>query len=508
MKNHLSKFVGGSLSWSSCALPAAILSAALFPATLSAQEISEDDLRPHIEILASDDYEGRKPGTNGGVKTAYYLAKQWHDAGYIGGAKDGSFYQTVPLVSRVPQSAIVSFYSGASPKAVHSTEISLIGNEPSAQFSAPTIFGGYGIKADGSAIDNVAGKAIFILGGDAPFIAGDGASTNERIKALADAGASSVILILSEESDWSRFRRLLSARPVTLQSRDNGLQVRGLASHKYGQALIKAAGKNWKNLLKASESADFGGADLGLSSRWNVITQVDRYNSYNVIAKLPGSKADAGAVFFTGHWDHLGICEPVGVKDRICNGAIDNASGMAVLVEVSKHLGKQKFDRDIYFVGTTAEESGLLGAYHMVDNAPIDIQKIVIALNVDTIAIAPKDAKVAIIGRGTTDLDPIIEKIATDLGREIEASTDANAFIQRQDGWALASKGVPAVMVGGSFSDLKLLEGFLSSDYHTPRDEYSAATELGGAAQDAVLHLKLAEHFANISTYSGNKAGE
>lgn len=503
MKNHLSKFVSVPLL-----LGSSLLVSSAFAPVLHAQQISEDDLRPHIQTLASDAYEGRKPGTEGGVKTAYYLAKQWSDAGYVGGAEDGSFYQTVPLVSRIPQSGIVSFYTGASSKEVRSNEISLISNEASAQFTAPTMFGGYGVKADGSAIDNISGKAIFILGGDPPFITGDGASINDRIKTLADAGASSVVVILSEESDWQRFRRFLSARPVALQSSDNALRARGLASYKYGQALIKSAGKNWGALMKAAERPDFAATDLGLSSRWNIFTQVDRFNSYNVIAKLPGSKSDAGAVFFTGHWDHLGICEPVGTKDRICNGAIDNASGMAVLVEVSKHLGKQKFDRDIYFVGTTAEESGLLGAYHMVDNSPVDIKKIVIALNVDTIAIAPKDAKVAIIGRGTTDLDPIIEKIAMDLGREIEPSTDANAFIQRQDGWALASKGVPAVMVGGSFSDLDLLGEFLGSDYHTARDEYSAATELGGAAQDAVLHLKLAEYFANISTYSGNKAGE
>lgn len=469
--------------------------------------ISEDDLRPHIKTLASDEYEGRKPGTNGGIKTAYYLAKQWFYAGYVGGEKDGSFYQTVPLVSRLPQSHIVSYQSGDKSREILNSEIIVLGKNSLENLSLPTIFGGYGIKSDGSVVDGVEGKAVFMLGGDPPFAQNKETTRNNRRDLLIEAGAAVVIVILSERSDWTRFSQSLINRPVSLQSK-NVAQVGGLASYQYGKSLAKVARKDWDKMIIKASSGGFNGMDLGLSSNWNVMTEIHKYNSYNVIAKLPGTNPDAGAIFFTGHWDHLGVCEPVGAKDRICNGAIDNASGMAVLIEVSKHLGKQSFDRDIYFVGTTAEESGLLGAYHMVDNSPVDIKKIAIAMNVDTIAIAPKAAKVAIIGRGTTDLDPIIEKIARDLGRDIESSTDANAFIRRQDGWALASKGVPAVMVGGSFADLDLLNAFLRSDYHGPSDEYSADMILDGAAQDAVLHLRLAEHFANISSYNGNKASE
>lgn len=473
-----------------------------------AQEISEDDLRTHIKILASDEFEGRQPGTQGGIKTVHYLAQQWFDAGYIGGAKDGSFYQSVPLVKRLPQSHIVTYDKNNLSQQIGSNEIALIGKDAVEKFSSATIFGGYGIKDDGSAIDNVRGKAVFILGSNPPFIEGESASVIMRSEKLANAGAAAVIIILSEDSDWRRFSRFLTARPVSLQSSDNAIRVNGLASFDYGKSLAKTANMRWKQMLKAADDSRFNGMDMGLSSNWNVLTSVHKYNSYNVIAKLPGTNPDTGSVFFTGHWDHFGYCRPEGEKDRICNGAIDNASGMSVLIEVAKHLGKKKFDRDIYFVGTTAEEDGLLGAYHMVDNPPVDIKKIVIALNVDTIAIAPKDSKVAIIGRGTTDLDPIIEKIAVNLGREIESSTDANAFIRRQDGWALASKGVPALMVGGSFSDLDLLSKFLSGDYHGVNDEYNEVTELGGAAEDAILHIRIAEHFANITTYSGIKGSE
>ncbi len=476
--------------------------------TADAQEITENDLRAHVKILASDEFEGREPGTRGGIKTVHYLAQKWFAAGYVGGAKDGRFYQPVPLVKRLPQSHIVTFSKSNLAQNITSSEIALIGNLAKEEFSSATIFGGYGIKEDGSAIDNVSGKAVFILGGNPSFIKGDAASAMERSEKLAQAGAVAVVIILSEESDWGRFSRFLTARPVSLQARDNDLKINGLASFDYGKSLAEAAKISWKEMLKSAEDGKFNGMDLELSSNWTVLTSVRKYNSYNVIAKLPGIKPASGSVFLMGHWDHLGYCRPKGEKDRICNGAIDNASGMSVLIEVAKHLGKKKFDRDIYFVGTTAEESGLLGAYHLVDNAPVDIKKIAIALNVDTIAIAPKGSKVAIIGRGTTDLDPIVEKIAVDLGREVESSTEANAFIRRQDGWALASRGIPALMVGGSFADLDLLAQFLSSDYHSVRDNYSETIELGGAAEDAVLHLKLAEHFANINSYSGIKGSE
>ncbi len=226
-----------------------------------------------------------------------------------------------------------------------------------------------------------------------------------------------------------------------------------------------------------------------------------KFDSHNVIGKIAGKKPATGAVVFMGHWDHLGLCRPEGDADRICNGAVDNASGMAVLTEVARKLARKKHDRDIYFVGTTAEESGLLGAQTFVDKPVIPLDSIVVALNVDTIAIAPRGAKVSIIGRGVTGLDPLIEAIARKAKRTIEPSSDANAFLKRQDGWVLTQKGIPALMVGGSFADLEMLERFLSSYYHGPDDEYSKTMELGGAAEDATLHVKLGEYFASAKKY-------
>ena len=240
-------------------------------------------------------------------------------------------------------------------------------------------------------------------------------------------------------------------------------------------------------------------ADLATTS--NIRT----YASNNVIAKLPGAKPDGKAVLFLGHWDHLGICRPEGdAADRICNGAVDNASGIAVLIEVAKRLaGGARPGRDIYFMATTAEEKGLLGATYFADHPIVPLGDITVALNIDTIAISPRGTPVATIGRGRPAYDAVVRDVATKLGRKLDEDGEADAFVQRQDGWALGAKNVPSLMAGGSFSDMPLLEAFLESDYHTANDNFSDKIPLGGAAEDADLHVALGRAFANVKSWPG-----
>ena len=231
---------------------------------------------------------------------------------------------------------------------------------------------------------------------------------------------------------------------------------------------------------------------------------VRAYQSNNIIAKLPGAKPDGKAVLFLGHWDHLGICAPDDPKDRICNGAVDNASGIAVLIAVAKRLaGGARPDRDIYFMATTSEEKGLLGAHWFADHPVVPLSDITVALNIDTIAISPRGTPVATIGRGKPAYDAVVRAVAGELGRKIDDDGEADPFIQRQDGWALGAKGVTSLMVGGSFSDMALLEKFLGSDYHEPADEFSDKVPLGGAAEDADLHIALGRAFADTGRWPG-----
>lgn len=485
-----------------------VSAASLVSSPVLAKGVTEADLRGHIEILASDEFEGRKPGTEGEAKTVQYIAKAWAKAGLQPAAADGSWFDAVPLVQRGQGNAKYTFTAKGRKLRVASEDIILIGQQADyARSGLPLVFTGSGVKSDGTVAADVAGKAAFVLF-DAENVPDNMKSPRARREALIAAGAEAVIFVGDSKGNWPTLRRLLLSRPIALESREKRALLEGAVSTEFAVGLVTAAGQDWDKLRTNAKQADYAGEMLGIDADLDVKTDVYRFNSSNVIGKISGRKKNSGALLFMGHWDHLGICGPEDAPDRICNGAVDNASGIAVMNEVAEALAKKKHDRDIYFVATTAEESGLLGAYAFAEKPVVPLDEIVLSLNVDTIAIAPRGSKVAIIGRGTTPLDAGVEAVAKKTGRAIESSTDANAFIQRQDGWALTQKGVPALMVGGSFADLNLMQKFLGSDYHGPNDELTDSTELGGAAEDADLHIALGRHFADTRKYKSKKAGE
>jgi hypothetical protein len=470
--------------------------------------ISEADLRGHIEILASDEYEGRQPGTAGEAKTVKYIAEQWAKAGLKPAAADGSWFEPVPLVQRGQGNATYAFTAKGRKLRIVSDDIVLIGEESQyAKSDLPVVFTGAGVTSDGSVAADVKGKAALLLF-EADNVPDDMKSPRARREALIAAGAEAVIFVGDSQGNWPVLRRGLLSRTIGLESIEKRAALEGGISTEFAVAMVTAAGRDWDKLRAHAKQTDYAGEALGIEADFKVTTDVYRFNSSNVMGKLAGRKKDSGAVLYMGHWDHLGICAPEDAPDRICNGAVDNASGIAVLTEVAERLSKKRHDRDIYFLATTAEESGLLGAYAYAAKPVFPLDRIVISLNVDTIAIAPRGAKVAIIGRGTTKLDNAVEAVAKKAGRQIESSSDANAFIQRQDGWALTQKGVPALMVGGSFADLDLMQKFLGSDYHGVNDELTDKTELGGAAEDADLHIALGQYFADTRKYKSAKAGE
>jgi Peptidase family M28 len=490
---------------------------ALMSVTAAANAIREEDLRPHIEILASDAFEGREPGTEGERKTLEYLQKAWTNAGLKPGARNGSWLDPVMLVRRGPKEQKAVFFSKGEKMRFVTDEILLVGRDASYQTrQLPLVFAGYGVDKDGNVPANVAGKAVFILSDIADFLPENMRSTRSRREALVRSGAEAVISIAEEQFDYPVIRRAYLARPTALLSSEVRASMEGVVSAKFMVAMVTAAGGDWDKLRMAARDSQFGSKPLGVNADFDIATDVVRFESQNILGKIPGRKSDGRAIFFMAHWDHLGICRPEGDKDRICNGAVDNASGIAVLTEVARHLARKKHDRDIYFLATTAEETGLNGAQAFVDNPAVPLDKILLVLNIDTIAIAPKGAKIVIIGRGKTNLDPIIEAIAKKAKRKIEPSTDANAFLQRQDGWVFTQKGVPALMIGGAFADARLLEQFLQDPYHGPDDELRKSTPLGGAAEDATLHVLLGQHFANTKKYvpqvvpqvEAKKAGE
>lgn len=223
------------------------------------------------------------------------------------------------------------------------------------------------------------------------------------------------------------------------------------------------------------------------------------FTAHNVVGQVVGQAPDGRAVVVMAHYDHLGICRPDGAPDRICNGAVDNASGVAALITVAERVAKMKLDRDVWFVATSAEEWGLLGAKAFADRPPLPLNAIIAGFNLDTIAIAAKGAPVAMLGTKGSALELLVREAALAAGRAWDGDDEAASFLKRQDGWALAERGVPMIMAGGSFSNMKQFEAFLAAAYHDPEDELRPNTELGGAVEDANLHVELVRRAASRS---------
>jgi hypothetical protein len=343
------------------------------------------------------------------------------------------------------------------------------------------------------------GAVILFLAGW-PEGMGDGPSFRSRIVSFRERGAHAVIGIVDPELPWEAARAGMLFRQTYLASRLLA-PVEGLMSAETADAMLAGVGQSYAGLIATAARREFAPYRLDLPLTISVNTVIDRFDGFNIVGRLPGSGNTGEAVLFTAHHDHFGFCRPEGREDRICNGAVDNASGTAAVIEVARALaaGPQPV-RDILLVTTTAEELGLLGAQEFADHPPLPLEDIVAVFNLDTIAIAPRGAPVGIIGRGLTPLDDLIDSVARETGREIYTGLDVNAFVERHDGWVFFERGIPAVMVGGSFTDPELLMGFLSGRYHVPEDE-ADGLELGGAIEDVWLHIALGRAFADPARY-------
>ncbi len=481
----------------------AILSALLLAPAIFAQP-TETDLRHHIEILASDAFQGRRPGTPGERVAAHYIASQFAQAG-LGLGYRGSFYQPVPLIERHSGTASAGWTSDGDDGVWDDEDFVALGRTAEINLrGAPAIFAGYALDIgdpEGSlAGTDLTGAAVLLLAGT-PDNQPDAPAFRDRRRLLAEAGAAVVIGLIDDDTPWEAIRESY-AQGRTVAQDTVMAPVEGALSPDAAGDLFETNNLNLRRLYRAAALPDFRAVDLDTRLDIRISTGVREYRAYNVVARLPGSGDSGEAIVFLAHYDHFGVCRPQGAEDRICNGAVDNASGTAALIEVARGLADgPRPERDMFFVATTAEELGLLGAYAFAEHPPLPLDDIVAALNLDTIAIAQRGAAVGIVGRGMTDLDPVVDAVAEELGRPVYDGLEPNAFVQRQDGWALLEAGVPAIMAGGSFTDPEPLEAFLNGPYHGPEDDLDQPVELGGAYEDVLLHIALGHALGNPARY-------
>ena len=493
----------------------------------------ETTLRRHIETLASDDYGGREPGTDGETKTLRYLAREWFDIGLVSGTNDpgNAWFAPVELVERIPQDSRATFQHGHRRVAIDPKGVFVVTSGLRSLIEdAPLLYVGKDTNPD-TARTELAGRVALILDSQAPAIptpdktAAEIMGPDDRAGRLLDAGAAAVITVLDgtrKLDDVAARRR----RPgYALAGQKLGGDLQAYITPEVAEALLDAAGtvKDAAGTVKdaagtGKDAASVSKLDalrvagavhgfpprlIGLNGTLEATGRETRIHTHNLIGKLEGRRHDLGAVVILAHWDHFGRCADPPAEHLICNGAVDNASGLAVITETARILSSGRpLDRDIYFLATTGEELGLLGAHAFAENPPLPLDAIMAALNVDSTGLVGTGIPVSVIGAGMTDLDDSIAIVLKGMRRKTVSGNAANAFVRRQDGWAFIQHDVPAVMVSSAYSDTARLEKFMDERYHRPTD-IAARVEYGGMGEDVALQVELARYFADVHHFPG-----
>jgi hypothetical protein len=463
------------------------------PAPPPAQDDAiEQALRKDIAVLASDDFGGRRPGTEGEAKTLRYLANEWQAAGLESGTNDPAhpWFAPVELALSTPNSGRLRFERAGREVVLPAGSAVVFGSGIRELVErAPVLF----VGEAGETLDRaeLAGRVALMLW--------DHPGQAEQREALLDKGASAVLAIVATQAELDAIAGQRQRGNYRLAGADDAGLVDGYITADAAAALIGA--DRLAALRQAAGASDFSPVSIAVTATLEATSTPGTVRTHNLIARLPGKKPGSGVVLLLAHWDHFGQCAEPPATDLICNGAVDNASGLAVLSELARRLAAgPRMDRDVYFMATTGEEWGLLGAQAFAQNPPVPLDTIVAAFNLDTVAVAPRGSPVAVIGAGMTRLDADVDEVIRESGRKLADDTLAKEFVRRQDGWALLQRDVPAISVTSTFAQAEPVGHYLATRYHQPSDEVEGI-ELGGAADDTRLHLALVRFFADTERY-------
>lgn len=495
--------------------------------------IQAEDILRHIKVLASDDFEGRSPGTKGEALSVDYITEQFKKIGLSPGNPDGSFKESVPLVGITTQPTL-SFktplktitlqfpndFVGFSPKTEKEFEIK----------KSDLVFVGYGVVApeygwdDYKGVD-LKGKTILMLIND-PAIPDPqnidkldpkmfkGAEMTYygrwtyKFEMAVKMGATAAIIIHETKAAAYPFevvKNSWSRENFSIQSSKPSPDFPSFAAWiqlDSAKELFKASGLDFETLKKSALSKNFKPVNLGSTVNIKVASQSKQLNSNNVIAKLEGSDPNLKNeyIIYSAHWDHFGIDEklPGPKTNQIFHGATDNASGVAALLEIAQAYKKLKVapKRSILFLATTAEERGLLGARYYAQNPLYPLQKTLIDINIDVMNLWGRTKDYQIIGMNKSDIDQIVVKEAAKQNRVVhgESNPERGSFY-RADHFEFAKVGVPVLYsTGGTISIDKSkdylqekIDAFVAHDYHKVSDNVKSDWDLSGTVEDTKL---------------------
>ncbi|MBN8812260.1 MULTISPECIES: M28 family metallopeptidase [unclassified Sphingomonas] len=516
-----------------------LLTAALLLAgtAANAQTIPVETMKEVTKELSSDAYEGRAPTTPAEDKTIAYIVQRFERAGLKPGNK-GKWTQDVPLVELTAGNVQpLVFTGGKTPVSLDYRKDMVIATyrvvPKVAIKDSDVVFVGYGINApergwnDYAGLD-VKGKTVVILVNDPDYRAPDTKGLFEgramtyygrwtyKFEEAARQGATAAIIVhdsFPASYPWGVVQSSWTGPQLEQDTPGDHMdqsQAIGWMQLDKAKALFAAAGKDFDALAAAATKQGFKAVPLGVKASVSWDNSIRRQASKNVVGILPGAGKPGDVVLYSAHWDHLGRCDAV-KGDDICNGAVDNASGIGGLVALAEaHAKAGPARRSIVFLAVTAEESGLLGSKFYAENPVYPLASTVGGVNMDSLNVIGKTRDFVLVGAGKSELEDLVKPIVAAEGRVIvpEERPEAGGYY-RSDHFSFAKLGVP-MLYGESGDDLvnggkeageKAAKDYTQNRYHKPQDEYDPNWDWSGAVSDLNVYYGLGRQLADGSAW-------
>ncbi len=494
---------------------------------LGENAMNEADYRRHIEILASDEFGGRAPASAGEQLTVDYLSQAFSGLG-LEPANGDSFTQDVPLAWVSASNSPDLVFSGGEGDdlTLAYTENQVIWTRRQVNDAAidhsELVFVGYGINAperdwnDYAGVD-VEGKTVIMLINDPGFATQDPELFNGnamtyygrwdyKLDEAARQGAAGAIMIhdtLPAAYPWSTVSNSWTGPQFDMVLADKGAglaAVEGWISYAAAETLFAKAGLDLGEMYGKAQQHGFSAIPLDLNASAALVNETETVNSRNVAAILRGSEAPDEFFIYMAHWDHLGT-DPTMEGDNIFNGALDNATGTAALLELAKAYASlpQAPRRSVLFLSVTAEEQGLLGSLYYAANPLVPLAQTVGGLNMDGMNNFGPTRDLTVVGLGMSELDDYLMVAAATQERVLEADREAEkGYYYRSDHFELAKRGVPMLYPGGGYDHrekgvaygMQKAEAYISNNYHRVSDEYDLSWDVSGAIEDMKIFFR------------------
>ncbi len=513
------------------AVPAAARKAP--PSANPQAEIDGQALKDHTRILSSDAFEGRAPGTPGEDKSVAYIADQMEKAGLQPG-NGTSWFQQVPLVeTRLDPAMRFRLIGPQAPTLLYGRDIMVATKRTTPVVSianTPIVFAGYGIHAPERGWDDYAGldvrgKTVLVLVNDPDWRnpVGQGAFGGRAMTyygrwdykhdEAAKRGAAAILVIHQTQPaayPWTVVTSSWSGPKVDAARDDNGASrpaFEGWITGTAADQLLHAAGTTLVAAEAQAGRPGFHAIPIPLTLSATSPNTVRRFTSRNVIGILPGRTRPNEYVIYTAHWDHLGHCPADARHDEICNGALDNASGVAGLLALAKaQADAGAANRSMLFLSVTGEESGLLGSEYYATDPVYPLAQTVGGVNMDGLNVIGRTSDLVIIGAGKSELEPLLTQAAARQSRRIEPEpTPEKGYYYRSDHFSFAKYGVPMldaesgidVRGKGKAFGQAAQDDYTAHRYHQPSDEYNPNWDWSGAIEDLALYFNVGRQLAN-----------